>query len=116
MPNINITFTFHSGIKRHIFTNVRLSGSWNANGQFSNQWTQQPMTASQDETGCDAFQATVSFDSSQSGSTFQWGVLADIAGAPNTWLIVTEVPDQNSSQCYRTFVLSPAATQQQYWF
>jgi 1,4-alpha-glucan branching enzyme len=116
MPKINITFTFHSGIKRHLFTNVRLSGSWNADGQFSNQWTQQPMTASQDETGCDAFQATVSFDSAQSGATFQWGVLADIAGAPNTWLIVTEVPDQNSSQCYRTFVLSPAATQQQYWF
>jgi 1,4-alpha-glucan branching enzyme len=116
MPTISVNFTFHSGVKRQLFSNVRLSGSWNAAGQFSDQWSQQPMTAYKDETGCDAFDATVSLDSSQTGTTFQWGVFADLAGLPDTWVIVTEVPDPDSSECYRTFVLANAATQQDYWF
>src|SRR5579859_5995258 len=48
-----VNFTFHSRIKRHLFHNVRLDGSW-GDGRFSNQWTQVPMAASGDETGCDA--------------------------------------------------------------
>ena len=35
MAQIAVTFTFHSGVQRHLFSNVRLSGSWNAAGQFS---------------------------------------------------------------------------------
>jgi 1,4-alpha-glucan branching enzyme len=116
MANITVSFTFHSGLNRQLFRNVRLSGSWNANGQFSNQWSEQPMTAAQDQTGCDAFSASVSFDASQAGTTFQWGVVADIAGAPNTWVVVTEVPDPNSSQRFRTFILAADQTQQDYWF
>jgi 1,4-alpha-glucan branching enzyme len=77
---------------------------------------QMPMTASPDETGCDAFNGSVSFDASETGTVFQWGVIADIAGAPNTWVVVTEVPDPNSNQRYRTFTLAPGATQQDYWF
>ena len=48
---------------------------------FPSQWTETPMTASQDETGGDAFNASVSFEASQIGTVFQWGVVADIAGA-----------------------------------
>ncbi len=106
MAAITVNFVFHSGVKRHLFTNVRLSGSWNAAEEFSNQWTVVPMTASPDETGCDAFSASVSFDPSQSGIVFQWGVIADIAGAPDTWVVVTEVPEENSGQRYRTFALT----------
>ena len=104
MAEIIVNFTFHSGVKRQLFRNVRLSGSWDTAGRFSNQWTEVPMAASQDGTGCDTFSASVSFDAAQKGTTFQWGVIADIAGAPNTWVVVTEVPDENSSQRYRSFV------------
>ena len=58
----------------------------------------------------------MSFDASQTGTTFQWGVVADIAGAPNTWVVVTEVPDENSSQRYRSFALAAGDMQQDYWF
>src|ERR1019366_10470240 len=109
MAQITVNFTFHSGVSRHLFSNVRLSGSWNS-------WTESPMAASQDETGCDAFNASVSFDANQAGTTFEWGVVADIAGAPNTWVVVTEVPDENSNQRYRSFALAAGATQQDYWF
>ena len=116
MAIITVNFTFHSGLKRQLFRNVRLSGSWDSNGQFSNQWTEAPMTAAQDEAGCDAFHASVSFDAAQAGTTFQWGVVADTAGAPNTWVVVTEVPDENSTQRFRTFILAVDQTQQDYWF
>ena len=115
MATITVNFTFHSGVKRHLFNNVRLSGSWNSAGQFSNEWTQSPMTASLDKTGCDAFNASVSFDASQAGTVFQWGALADTARAQNTWVVVTEIPDENSSLCNRTFTLAADQTQQDYW-
>jgi 1,4-alpha-glucan branching enzyme len=116
MANIEVSFMFHAGVKRHLFRNVRLSGSWDANGRFSNQWSQQSMTASDDGTGCDAFVASISFDASQAGTSFQWGVVADIAGAPNTWVVVTEVPDENLYQRFRSFILAANQTQQEYWF
>ena len=116
MAQIVVTFTFHSGVKRHLFQNIRLSGSWDANGMFSNQWAQVQMAAAQDETGCDAFTASVSLDASQVGSTFQWGVIADLAGAQNSWVVVTEVPDPNSTQQTRSFVLTAAGGPQDYWF
>jgi 1,4-alpha-glucan branching enzyme len=116
MAIITVNFTFHSGVKRHLFSNVRLSGSWNSAGQFSNQWTQSPMTASVDESGCDVFSASVSFGAGQAGTVFQWGVFADIAGAPDTWVIVTEVPDENSNQRTRSFTLAADETRQDYWF
>ena len=98
MAQIEVKFTFHSGISRRLFSNVRLSGSWNAAGQFSNQWTVVPMAFAPDTTGCDAFTASASFDASQTGVVFEWGVLADMQGAPNAWVIATEVPDENSGQ------------------
>ena len=116
MAQIAVTFRFHSGLKHKVFSNVRLSGSWDATGKFSNQWTEVPMALSPDWTGCDAFSASVSLQATPPGTVFQWGVTADILGAPNTWVIATEVPDENSSQRYRSFVLSAGATQQDYWF
>jgi 1,4-alpha-glucan branching enzyme len=116
MAGITVSFTFHSGVKLQRFRNVRLSGSWDGNGQFSNQWTEVPMVGAPDETGCDAFSASVSLDAAQTGTAFQWGVIADIAGAPNSWVVVTEVPDENSSQRFRSFTLAAGATQQDYWF
>jgi 1,4-alpha-glucan branching enzyme len=108
MAQITVQFTFHSGVTRHLFKNVRLSGSWDG-------WTPTPMTSAPDETGCDAFSTSVPFDSSQTGTLFNWGVTADLAGAPNTWVIVTEVPNENSSDRTRSFTLAADQTQQDYW-
>jgi 1,4-alpha-glucan branching enzyme len=116
MAQIVVTFTFHSGVTQHLFRNVRLSGSWDGSGMFSNQWTQGPMVASQDGTGCDAFSASMSLDASQVGTTFEWGVIADVAGSPNSWVVVTEVSDPNSVQQTRSFVLSAAGGGEDYWF
>lgn len=50
MAQVNVTFTFHSGIKRQLFQNVRLSGRWDGAGLFSTHWTLVPMLPSQDGT------------------------------------------------------------------
>ncbi|MGO8816918.1 MAG: alpha-amylase family glycosyl hydrolase [Terriglobia bacterium] len=116
MPQINVAFTFHSGVKSQLFESVRLVGSWDTAGKYSTEWTQTPMTASLDETGCDAFSTTVALDATKVGTTFEWGVMADLAGAPNSWVIVTETPDPNTSETTRSFVLSSAGGAQDYWF
>src|SRR5579863_854413 len=116
MGLITVIFTFHSGMKRHLFDNVRLSGSWDANGEFSSLWTETETTAWRDETGCEAFTASVELDAAEVGTTFQWGMVADLAGAPNTWVVSTEVPDENSYQRYRSFILSADSVLQEYWF
>jgi len=116
MPGINVMFTFHSGIRRRVFQNVRLTGSWDATGRYSSQWSQVAMAAAADGTGCDAFSATVALDATQVGTTFQWGVIADLPGSPNAWAIVTETPDPNSTQLTRSFMLSSAGGVENYWF
>jgi 1,4-alpha-glucan branching enzyme len=116
MPQINVAFTFHSGVKRQLFERVQLVGSWDAAGKYSTEWTQTPMTASLDEAGCDAFSASVALDAIQIGTTFAWGVMANLAGAPNSWVIVTETPDPNSSETTRSFVLTSEGGAQDYWF
>ena len=87
MPQLQVNFTFHSGVKRHLFSNVRLSGSWNATGLYSPQWTEVPMAAAQDETGCDAYAASVSLDASQIGTTFQWAwwLTSRVRPTPGWW-------------------------------
>jgi len=116
MPGINVLFTFHAGISRRLFQNVRLTGSWDATGKYSSQWSQTAMAATADGTGCDAFSSTVILDATQVGTTFQWGVIADLPGSPNAWAIVTETPDPNSTQLTRSFVLGAAAGAEDYWF
>lgn len=116
MAHIDVTFTFHTGVTRHLFQNVRLSGSWDTGGMFASQWTLTAMVAEQDEIGCDAFSASVALDSSQVGTQFQWGVVADLPGSPNSWVVVTEVSDPNSVQRTRSFILSASEARQDYWF
>jgi 1,4-alpha-glucan branching enzyme len=116
MAVIAVNFTFHSGLKRQLFHNVRLTGSWDSNGQFSTLWSEVAMTASSDGTGCDAFNARISFDTSQVGTSFQWGVVADVADTADAWVIATEVADPNSTDRTRSFTLAAGTAQQDYWF
>ena len=116
MARIAVNFTFHAGVIRPVFQNVRLIGSWNDHGLFSDQWSSTAMAASTDETGCPAFVAGVQLDDSQVGAAFHWGVMADTPGTPNRWIVVTEVPDANSSERHRSFTLNAGGQDEHYWF
>ena len=43
-----VEFQFITGLKRAIFRNARLRGSWDGSGRYSDDWTESPM---QEEVG-----------------------------------------------------------------
>jgi 1,4-alpha-glucan branching enzyme len=108
---ISVHFTYFTGLKRPIFHNARLAGSWN-------NWDEVPMTAIIGEDGCPAFTAKVLFDDAQAGQLVRWGVRADGAQAANVWAINLEVPDAESQERFRQFHLPAAGTShdERYYF
>ena len=109
-----IQFTYLTGLRRNIFRNVRLTGSWDENGRYSNQWATMPMQQTTSEDGCPCFTATVELDDSQIGWLFRWGVILDSPAGENLGGIATEINDSNSSDRYRSFTLqSPSGNPQQ---
>ncbi|AFZ23831.1 1,4-alpha-glucan branching enzyme [Cylindrospermum stagnale PCC 7417] len=105
MVRIPVCFTYFTGIKRAIFTNPRLIGSWDQNGRYSQQWTSFPMQQIIGEDGCPCFQGTVELDDSQIGWLFRWGVMLNSPAGSNFWGIPTEINDRNSSDRYCSFTL-----------
>lgn len=113
MP-IPIQFTYLTGLRRNIFRNVRLTGSWDANGRYSEQWATMPMQQTTSEDGCPCFTATVELDDSQVGWLFRWSVILDSPAGENLGGIATEINESNSSDRYRSFTLqSPSGNPQQ---
>jgi 1,4-alpha-glucan branching enzyme len=121
MTLIPVRFLYLTGLNTDLFSNVRLCGSWDANGNYSAAWTQVPMAPLRAEDGCPAFEATVQFDAGETAKTFSWGVFLDGPAGVGVWGIPTEIHDANSSTRTRSFVLQPAAAgsspqEERYWF
>ncbi len=102
----NIEFQFITGLKRAIFRNPRLRGSWDGNGRYSADWTQSSMQEAVGEDGCPIFKASISLDLADEAKTFKWGVILDGPQGSNFWGIPTEVQDVNSVKRHRQFRLN----------
>jgi len=113
MATIAVRFRYLTGLKREIFRNARLTGSWDAAGRFSPVWSETPMVPGIAEDGCPCFTATVELDDAQLGTRFRWGVRLDAPGAPNAWGVATEVPDMQSTDRFREFELTSAPDSRQ---
>ncbi len=100
-----VEFQFITGLKRAIFRNARLRGSWDSSGRDSDNWMESPMQEEIGEDGCPTFKATISLDLADQGQTFKWGVILDGPQGANFWGIPTEVRDFNSVERYRQFRL-----------
>lgn len=112
MATVSVQFIYLTGLKREIFRNARLSGTWDANGRLSQGWSETPMKAITAADGCPGFSATVKFDTGEVGKTFQWGAKFDTPSAANLWAITTEIQDANKTDRFRQFVLGPAGSGQ----
>ncbi len=110
METQKIEFEFITGLKRAIFRNARLCGSWDTNGLYSDNWTEVPMQEGIGSDGCPIFKASVSLDLADQGKTFKWGVILDGPQGANFWGIPTEVHDDKSVERHRQFQLSGGAT------
>ncbi len=102
---VRVVFSYMTGLKREIFGNARLKGSWDRDGAYSGQWSMTPMEEFVGEDGCPAFRAEVDLDATQEGWTFSWGVLLDGPGGKDQWGITTEVRDHSATELHRQFVL-----------
>ena len=100
---ITVRFTYLTGLKRNIFRNAQLAGSWN-------HWARTPMTPVTGDDGCPAFTATLTFPDYRAGENHHWGVQFDGPGGSNTWGISLEVNDAEAQDRTRR-VSFPAAGQ-----
>jgi 1,4-alpha-glucan branching enzyme len=118
VPKQNVEFRFITGLKRAIFRQARLRGSWNNQGRYADEWTESPMNATVGEDGCPMFTASISLDLADQARTFMWGVVLDGPQGNDLWGIVTEVQDINSVQRVRPFQLAGQGVQQveRYYF
>jgi 1,4-alpha-glucan branching enzyme len=114
LPEI-VQFSFRPGPAAIRFENVRLCGSWNADGRSASEWTAVPMWPSSDADGATVFRTQVSFDSGEIGKTFRWGIFVDGPAGMNRWAIAAEIDDENSTRRERSFVLQQGLTEQSYF-
>jgi len=110
MPTHEMEFEFIVGLKRAIFRNARVRGSWDAGGRYSENWTEAPMLEGVGSDGCPIFKASVSLDTADQGKTFKWGVILDGPQGANFWGIPTEVQDVNSTNRHRHFRIDVGAS------
>src|SRR5262249_41653730 len=101
MPTHAVEFWFMVGLQRPLFRNARLVGSWDANGRYSDTWSERPMQETTGTDGCPAFTASVLLDTTDQARTFKWGVTLDGPQDVSFWGIPTEVKDINSTERYR---------------
>jgi 1,4-alpha-glucan branching enzyme len=99
-------FQFITGLKRAIFRNPRLRGSWDGNGRYSDDWTESPMQEEAGEDGCPIFKASISLDVADQDRTFKWGVALDGPQGSDFWGIPSEVQDVKSVERHRQFRLN----------
>jgi 1,4-alpha-glucan branching enzyme len=108
---ISVRFTYITGLKRPVFRNARLAGSWN-------NWAEIPLQEIIAEDGCPAFAAAVHFDDALAGQKHRWGVRLDGPAGANAWAVNLEVPNAESQDRYREFTLPTAggSGEERYYF
>lgn len=117
MPTTTVEFQFITGLKRSIFRNARLLGSWDINGQYSDNWTESSMSEEVGEDGCPIFKTSIVLDLADRGKTFKWGVILNGPQGSDFWGIPAEVQDVNSVERYRQFQVNDSADQvERYYF
>ncbi len=105
MAKIPVEFTYLTGLQGNFFSNVRLTGSWDSKGLYSEEWSSIPMEKAIAADGCPCFRVTIGLEHSQIGQSFQWGVILNNPGGKNLWGIATEINDLESQNRYLSFTL-----------
>jgi 1,4-alpha-glucan branching enzyme len=111
-----IRFTYHTGIARDLFENAVLTASWDAQGGYSDQWSERPMKEIVGADGCPAFTADVDIEAAAPDQVFYWGVRLDCPAGKGLWAIQTEENDHKTDLRRRAFTLGgEGAVEQAYY-
>lgn len=115
MPLIPVHFEYRTGLRHINLRKARLTGSWDGNGQSSEQWSTVPMEAFLADDGCRAFRATAMLDDGEIGRSFRWSVIVDTDAQASVSAIPTEVNDAASTDRHRVFTLARADQTERYY-
>jgi 1,4-alpha-glucan branching enzyme len=111
---IPVHFAYYTGFQtERPLQNPRLTGSWDQNGRYSDQWSVVPMRSETGEDGCPCFTVTIELDDVEVGRNFRWGIWLDAAGS-DLWGIMTEVRDRAATSRERVFALRQADQRERY--
>ena len=97
---IVMRFVYVTGLRREVFRNARLVGSWDG-------WSEVPMRPVVGDDGCPGFVAEVEIPDALAGQPVSWGVRLDAPAGPHTWGICAEHRG-DAGRRDREFVLPPA--------
>ena len=115
MAQLRVRLEWLTGLRRPIFRNVRLMGSWDGDGRYSHQWRTAAMQEFTAPDGCPAWRADILLDEAQRGWTFHWGVVVDSPQQNNLWGIPTESADPNARTQHCSFALRDDGQAERYW-
>lgn len=115
MSGIRVRFRYYTGIKRDVFTRVRLSGSWDREGKFSRNRSTLEMRPFIHEDGCPAYEEEIFLDDSQVDREFNWGVSGDTREHEHIWAIPAESKDAEKIGRYRSFRLKPGGQTEEFY-
>jgi len=110
-----VKFVYDTGIRRQLFHNVRLWGSWDSSGRYSDEWTEAPMKERIAGDGGVVFEAEVALQDSEVGKQFSWSVLTDSPLGLDRQGITTEAPGAGHDALHRRFELEAGAKEQRYY-
>ncbi|HSU39518.1 MAG TPA: alpha-amylase family glycosyl hydrolase [Polyangiaceae bacterium] len=109
-------FTYDTGIRRKLFSNARLCGSWDASGRYSERWSERPMREVIAPDGAVVFEADVELQPSEVGKEFLWAVLHDGPLGLDREGIVTEQHGLGHDALHRKFVLTDDPRQEERYY
>jgi 1,4-alpha-glucan branching enzyme len=110
-----VTFVYDTGIRRKLFSNVRLRGTWDQAGKVNENWAETPMREVQGSDGAWTFEARVELAESERGKDFMWSVLHDGPLGLDRQGVVTEQQGEGHEALHRTFTLTEGANEQRYY-
>lgn len=110
MSTRSVEFQFITGLKRAIFRNARLRGSWDRQGRYTDDWIETAMQEVVGADGCPVFRVSIALDLADADKTLRWGVVLDGPQGANFWGIPTEMHDIHSVDRFRRFQLAAPET------
>ena len=113
-------FLFVPGLRGEPFRNVRLTGSWDVNGRYSETWSTVEMEPIPWEHGAVAYRASVELDARDKDRQHGWSVLVDGVDVRDAFAVITEVRADGEGaghmpRLQRLFVPGQSGDEQQYF-
>jgi 1,4-alpha-glucan branching enzyme len=110
-----LKFIYDTGIRRKLFRNVRLRGSWDEHGKHSDSLSEHPMREVRGVDGALRYEAEVPLDAAQQGQAFEWSVRIDSGLGRDREGVVTEQLGEDHAALYRRFHLDRNNDEQRYY-